>query len=79
MKMSTSRRAVIETILAVATGLLAVMTALWPDWIELVFGIDPDGGDGSLERIIVIATALVTIGLAAAARRSWKSSRLVSR
>jgi hypothetical protein len=34
-------------------GVLTVVTLLWRDWIELVFGVDPDGGDGSVEWLVV--------------------------
>jgi hypothetical protein len=53
------------------TGLaavLAVLTAIWPDWIELLFGADPDGGSGSAEWGIVIALAAVAIIFAVLAR-----------
>lgn len=43
------------TILAAATGLLALLTLVVPDWIEAVFHIDPDGGSGLLEMVIVLA------------------------
>jgi len=49
-------------------AVLAVLTAIWPDWIELLFGADPDGGDGSTEWGIVAALAVVAILFAALAR-----------
>jgi hypothetical protein len=34
------------------------------DWIERLFGVAPDNGDGSLESLIFVAlVAVVTIGL----------------
>jgi hypothetical protein len=44
----------IEAILAAANALLLVLTLVWEDWIEIVFGIDPDNHSGSLEWLIVI-------------------------
>ena len=41
-------------------------------WIEIVFGVDPDGGDGSLEWFIVAALALVAVIFAAMARVEWR-------
>jgi hypothetical protein len=32
---------------------LGVATLVWNDWIELLFKVDPDAGDGSLEKAIV--------------------------
>jgi len=40
------------------------------DWIEQIFGIDPDMGSGSLEILIAGAVVLIVVGLAYARRRS---------
>jgi hypothetical protein len=50
----------------VATMVLAVLTALtivWPEWIEGVFGVDPDAGSGVAEAGVVTVLALATIAL----------------
>jgi hypothetical protein len=62
---------------ATITGTLALTTAMVPDWIELVFGWDPDHGDGSIERwlviwLIVAGLCFVTVVLVAAAMREWR-------
>jgi hypothetical protein len=62
----------VESLLAAATGLLAVLTVLVPDWLEVAFGIDPDAGDGSVERLIVLGLALVTVTLFAVAGIEWR-------
>jgi hypothetical protein len=55
--------------LSVAT---LALTVAWPEWIEALFGVDPDGGDGSLEWAIVGALAICTVTLPLLARREWR-------
>ena len=43
----------VEEVAAGATGLLALITVVWHDWIEWTFRIDPDHGNGDLEWIVV--------------------------
>jgi hypothetical protein len=57
-----------ECALAGLAAVLAVLTAIWPDWIELLFDADPDGGTGSAEWGIVIAFAVVAVIFAVLAR-----------
>jgi hypothetical protein len=33
------------------------------DWIEQLFGLSPDGGDGSAEVLIVLACCIVLAGV----------------
>jgi hypothetical protein len=59
-------RMIVEFVLAGIFVLLAIVTAVNPQWIETVFGIDPDRGSGALEWIIVAlfgVLALVAAGL----------------
>jgi O-antigen/teichoic acid export membrane protein len=39
--------------LAAVTGGLLLLTLVSREWIELIFGVDPDNGDGTLEWIVV--------------------------
>jgi hypothetical protein len=39
-----------ETALAGVAGALSLVTVLWPTWVEAVFRVGPDAGDGALER-----------------------------
>jgi hypothetical protein len=41
--------------LAAFCGILALLTIVWPDWIEALTGFDPDQHDGTVEWLIVIA------------------------
>ena len=61
-----------EALLASLAGLLATLTLFSRAWIEIVFGVDPDGGDGSLEWFVVAALALVAVIFAAMARVEWR-------
>jgi uncharacterized membrane protein len=57
-----------EAVLAGVAGVLTVVTVFTREWIEAVFKVDPDGGDGSLEWLIVGALAVVTVVLTVLAR-----------
>jgi len=53
------------TTLSLASAILAVATALSPQWIEAVFGVDPDNGNGFIEWgvVFVLAVFAVTAGV----------------
>ena len=57
----------LEVALGGLAGFLAVVTAVWREWIEVVFRIDPDAGSGSLEWLVVagLLSATVIAGLLA--------------
>ncbi|MDR2986943.1 MAG: hypothetical protein LBV34_19105, partial [Nocardiopsaceae bacterium] len=52
-----------------------ILTAVWPEWIEGLFGFDPDGGNGSAEWLIVAVLAVAAIAVAALARRDLRVVR----
>jgi hypothetical protein len=62
----------IEIGLASITGLLALITPIFPDWIELVSGWDPDQRDGSVERLIVVGLFLFTVAVFTLAAAEWR-------
>lgn len=68
-------KARIEAGLAVLLGIVTMATAIWPTWIETVFGFDPDGGNGQAEWLIVAALAVAAVGVAALARRDLRAVR----
>lgn len=50
-----------EFILAGVFLISAILTAVNPQWIEAVFHIDPDGGSGAFEWIMVGALGLLAV------------------
>ena len=63
----------IELVCAASSAVLAAITLAWPDWIEGVFGgLNPDGGDGSLEWLLVAALLAVAVASAVLARAEWR-------
>jgi hypothetical protein len=47
------------------------------DWIEQVFGIDPDFGSGALEMLIAGAVVLIVVGLLLWRRRASRGDATV--
>ncbi len=65
-----------ETVLGLAAGLLAVVTLLWEDWIETLFGESPDNGSGATEWSIVVGLAVIAVVCALLARQEYAASRV---
>jgi hypothetical protein len=61
----------IEAGLAVLSGLLLLLTLVTREWIEILTGWDPDGGNGAVEWaiVIVLLVSTATFGLLARAER----------
>jgi hypothetical protein len=61
-------------IAATTTGsALFAVTLMWPDWIERVFGADPDGASGLDEWFVVVAALSVAVAGMLMARREWRA------
>jgi hypothetical protein len=69
---SVRRRYWVAVGLAILASGLLILTLLSKEWIELLFGVDPDRGSGALEWAIVGFTGGVAIISAFAARWEWR-------
>ena len=58
--------------MAAITGVLALITPIFPDWIEFLSGWDPDQHDGSVERMIVVGLFLISALIFALAAVEWR-------
>ena len=67
-----------EAVLAGAAGLLAAITLAWHDWLEIVFGADPDHGNGAVEWLIVAGAVATAVTLGMLARRELRRVRLAA-
>lgn len=59
------------------SGFLVFLTALWKDWIEIIFRVDPDHHSGVLEWVVVLTFVAATIACSVLARREWLRSPAV--
>ncbi len=69
----------LESVLALTTGAATIITLSWHDWIEIIFGVDPDEGNGSAEWLVVVILLIVTSVLVLGARLEWRRARLAER
>lgn len=61
----------LSSVSAAATTVLAVLTVVTPDWIEAVFGVDPDHGDGATEWLVLIVLLTTAGALGLRSRILW--------
>ena len=66
----------LETGLAIVTSILFMLTLVQRDWIEIVFGVDPDQANGTFEWLIVGVLLVVTIALFTLVRYEWRRARI---
>lgn len=66
------RRCHVEAGLGTGTLVLLVLTVVSSEWIEALFGVDPDGGSGSAEWLVVGVLAVATVAFAVAARAEYR-------
>ena len=62
----------LEMAVALAAGILGLVTVFWSDWIEMLTGLDPDQRGGSVEWLLVAVLLLVAVAMGLLARRDWR-------
>jgi hypothetical protein len=62
----------LEMAVALAAGILGLVTIFWHDWIEMLTGWDPDQHNGSVEWILVAVLLAVAVAMGLVARRDWR-------
>jgi hypothetical protein len=65
----------IEAALAVVSGAALVLWVAAPRWIESMFEVAPDSGNGSSELEISIALLIATSAFSVLARSEWRRCR----
>jgi len=66
----------IEAITASLGLALLVLTLFSAEWFEALTGLNPDGGNGSLERVLPLALLAIAASSAYFSRRSYQRSPL---
>ena len=57
-----------EVVTGIACAVLGLTTLVWSEWIEAIFGVDPDHGNSSLEWAVVVVLLVAAVALWARAR-----------
>lgn len=68
----------IESVIALVSAALLVVTLITRTWVEEIFKVDPDQGSGSLEWIIIGVALMLTVASVMLARGEWRSRRAVA-
>jgi len=70
-------KARVEFGLGVVFVVLAIITAIWPTWIETVTGLVPDQGSGETEWVFVLVFGVLGVVAAVlSARDYWRARRV---
>jgi tetrahydromethanopterin S-methyltransferase subunit E len=69
----------LESMLGSITGVTAVITIFWHDWIEAVFDVNTDKSNGSAEWLVVLILLILTATLIIGVSFEWRRARLAER
>jgi hypothetical protein len=72
------RRFWVEAFIAVAAALALVLTLSRPEWIEEVFGVEPDAGSGWAEWLITAGLFAAALGSSVLGALEWRRPRTVA-
>jgi hypothetical protein len=62
----------VEMVLGLMSAALLALTIDVPDWMEVLFGLAPDAGDGSAEWALALFWATVSVLMFGFAGRTWR-------
>ncbi len=62
----------VEAVFAALGLVLFVFTLFTREWFELLTGMDPDGGSGSLEVALALVPLTISVASLLAARRNFR-------
>ena len=62
----------VEVALAVSTAALLLLTLISREWIEEIFGVEPDAGSGALEWALVVVLGAATVIFSLLARKELR-------
>jgi hypothetical protein len=79
MRREPRRRFWVDVLLALVSAALFAITLVWHDWIELIFGVDPDEGNGLVELLVSGSFLAMTLVFAVFSRLEWRRGIAVSR
>ena len=65
----------VESVCGLLGAVLFVVTLVAREWIELIFGVDPDRGSGALEFAIALGLLGVSIVSGLLAAREWRRAQ----
>lgn len=78
MKVAIRARFYAETILGILSGVAFLVTLLNHAWIETVFHVDPDMGQGWVEWLIVAGLLVATLALSGLAGYEWRRASVAA-
>jgi hypothetical protein len=65
-----------ELAAGIVSAVAVAITSVWPQWIEDVFGADPDAGSGQAEWGITAGLCAFAVVMFVLARREWKRAAI---